>query len=184
MKKIKNHFQEYKDFLKPPKTGDIIKGKVIKKTRVGIFLDLEKFKTGIIEKEDLIQSSEGISKIKIGGELMAKIIDIENQEGFVKLSLKEACEDLAWRKLEELGEKREEISLKVAGANKGGLVFNLSGFQGFLPASQLSKKHYPKIENPTPERIFEELKKLIGKEMKLMIIRIDPRKEKLILSEK
>lgn len=184
MKKIKNHFQKYKDFLKPPKAGDIIKGEVIKKTAAGVFLSLENFKTGIIKRKDLSHDSENIPKIKIGEELMVKIADIENEEGFVGLSLKEASKDLAWRNFRELNEKKEEIPLKVAGANKGGLVFNLSGFQGFLPASQLSREHYPRIENPTPERIFEELKKLVGKEMKVIVIKVDPRNEKLILSER
>lgn len=184
MKKIKSHFQKYKDFLKPPKEGDIVTGEVIKKTAAGIFLDLKSFKTGIIKMKDLSHDSENIPRVKIGEELMVKIIDIENREGFVGLSLKEASRDLAWRRLDELNEKKEGTSLKVAGANKGGLVFNLFGFQGFLPASQLSRENYPRIGNPTPERIFEELKKLVGKEMEVIVIKVDPKNEKLILSEK
>lgn len=184
MKKEKNHFQDYKDFLKPPKVGDIIKAKVIYKGKGGVFLEVDNFKIGIIKKNDLDQAGYVLSKINIGDELVAKIIDIENDEGVVELSLREANEEMVWQKFSELAEKKEKISLKVKGANKGGLIFNFSGVQGFLPASQLSTKHYPKIENPTPERIFEELKKLVDKELEVKILTIDQRNGKLILSEK
>jgi small subunit ribosomal protein S1 len=185
MKKEKNHFQEeYKEFFKPPRVGDIVKGKVIQKGKGGAFLDLENFKIGLIKKDDLFKAGQNLSKIKIGEEFSAKITDIENEEGFVGLSLTGASKDMAWKKLEELNKKKEKVSLKVAGANKGGLIFNLFGFQGFLPVSQLSVKHYPKIENPSPDRIFEELKKFIGKELEVRIITLDPKKERLILSER
>jgi len=184
MQKEKNYFQNYKEFLKAPKVGDIIKGKVIQKGKGGIFLDLGNFKTGIVKKDDLAMTKQDLSKIQIGDEIAAKIINIENEEGFVELSLKEASEDIAWKKLEELKEKQEKISLKPVSANKGGLIFNISGIQGFLPASQLSAKHYPKLEDPTPDKIFEELKKLIGEELEVTIINIDSKNGRLILSEK
>jgi ribosomal protein S1 len=100
------------------------------------------------------------------------------------LSLREATEDLNWKKLEELNKKGEKLSLKVYGANKGGLIFNVSGLQGFLPASQLSAKHYPKLENPSPDKVFEKLKELIGEEIEVKIITLDPKKARLILSER
>jgi len=184
MKKVKNHLQAYKDLLILPKVGDIIKGKVIEKTKNGVFLELGNYKIGLIRKEDLDISGKSLSKIEKREEILAKIINLNNKDNFVELSLKEANRDLIWEKLQDLSDNKEKISLNVLGANKGGLIFNFHGVQGFLPASQLSREHYPKIENPTPERIFQELKKFVGQEMKVKIIGIDPRKQKLILSEK
>jgi small subunit ribosomal protein S1 len=183
MKKQKNYFRDYKELLNPPKIGEIMKGKVIGKTREGILLDLEHYKTGVISKQDLSQAEKKLAKIEVGEELFVKIMNLENKEGLVVLSLKGADEDLTWQRLEELKKENKEITLKVAGANKGGLVFNFSGIQGFLPASQLSKKNYPKIENPTPDRILEVLRKLIGDEMKVKIIRAEAREKRLILCE-
>jgi len=183
MKKQKNHFQDYKDMMKPPKVGDIATGKVVGKTKDGIFVDIKNYKTGIIEKKDLDQTNRTITKIKKGDELSAKVVDLENKDGYMVLSLKKADEYLNWRNLEELRKRDEEFVLGVIGANKGGLIFNYSGIQGFLPASQLSREHYPKIENPTPERIFEELKKLVGGELKVKILKTDAMEKKLIFRE-
>lgn len=183
MRKQRTHFQDYKDALKPPKVGQIIKGKVIGKENQRVFLDLENYKTGFITKQDIVGGGKSLSKIKKDDEISAKIVDIENAEGYVALSLREADRDLAWNKFRDLQAKGEEISLKVAGANRGGLMFNLSGVQGFLPVSQLSRENYPRIENPTPEKIFEELKKFVGQEMKVKVIKVEPRDKGLILRE-
>jgi len=185
MQKEKDYFQEkYKDFLRIPKEGDFVKGKVVQKSKGGVVLELGNFKMGIIKKDDLIWFDQSTSKIEIGDEITAKIVNLENEEGFVDLSLREAAEDMNWKKLEELNEKGEKLSLKVYGANKGGLIFNISGLQGFLPASQLSAKHYPKLENPSPDKVFEKLKELVGKEIEVKIINLDKKKGKLIFSEK
>lgn len=183
MRRQKNHFQDYKDLLKPPREGDIIKGIVIGKDKEGVFLDLKKYKTGIIKKEDLRLGGKNISKLKIGEELNVKIIGPENNLGIVPVSLKKATEDIIWQDLQKAQEEHKTLSLKVASVNKGGLMFNVFGISGFLPVSQLSKKNYPKLENPTPDKVFQELKKFLGKEIKVKIITIDRPKKKLILKE-
>ncbi len=185
MQKEKNYFQEkYGEFLKFPKKGDIVKGKVVQKGKGGIFIEIEKFKIGFIKKDDLFYAGQSASKIKIGDELTTKIINPENDEGLLELSLREATEAINWKKLEELSKEGEKLLLRVSGANKGGLIFNLFGFQAFLPASQLSEKHYPKLENPSPEKVFEKLKELVGKELKVKVINIDSKNGRVILSEK
>lgn len=180
----KKHFQKYNDFLKPPRSGDIVKGKVIGKSKDGIILDLENFKTGAIPKEDLKYSGKNLAKINIGEEMEVKIIEIENKKEGTILSLREAKEDLVWNGFQELKEKNEKIKSTVVGANKGGLIFNISQMQGFLPASQLSKEHYPKVDEPSPDKVLKELKKFIGQEMEVKIIQVDPQNKRLILSEK
>ncbi len=183
MKKQKNHLQDYKDFLKPPKEGDIIKGVVIGKEKEGIFLDLLNYKTGVLKKEDLRFSGENISKIKIGDEFSVKIIGQENKKGLIPVSLRAATEDMVWNDLQKLQDKNETIKLKVMSANKGGLMFNFQGIPGFMPVSQLSKEKYPKLDNPTPDKIFQEVKKFVGQEMELKVITVDKFKKKLIFKE-
>ena len=184
MRKVKNHLKDYKEFLIPPKLGEIVKGKVIEKTKKGILLEIGNYKVGLVPKEDLNISGKNISEIKKGEEISAKVLCLEGKDNLVKLSLKEAEKDLTWKKLQELSEKREKIALTVFGANKGGLIFNFHGIQGFLPASQLSRENYPKVENPTPEKIFQELKKFVGEEMEIKVLTADSRRQKLIFSEK
>ncbi len=183
MKKIKNYLQDYKDFLKPPKEGDIIKGVVIAKEKEGVFLDLLNYKTGVIKKDDLKFSGESVSKIKPGDEFVVKIIGPEDKKGFIPVSLKAATEDIIWDELKKLHDKKESVRLKVMSANKGGLMFNFQGIAGFMPVSQLSKEKYPKLENPTPDKIFQELKKFVGEEMDVQVLTVDKTKKKLIFKE-
>jgi small subunit ribosomal protein S1 len=179
----KQSFQDFKDFLKPPKEGDIIKGIVVNVGTPGIFLDLENYKTGLLKKEDLKICGKSISKMEKGEELHVKIVGGENKAGFVPVSLREAREEMTWEELIKYKEDGTSVEAKVASANKGGLLFNVSGVQGFLPVSQLSKKNYPKMENPTPEKIFQELKNFVGMEMEVKVITVDKNREKLILKE-
>ena len=69
-------------------------------------------------------------------------------------------------------------------ANRGGLILEHEGVRGFLPVSQLSMKHYPRVENGDKERIFAELQKFIGQELKVKILDANPYEEKLIFSER
>jgi len=183
MKKQKNHFQDYKDFLKPPKEGDLVKGRVISKEKEGIFLDLLSYKTGVVDKDDLKFGEKNISKIEAGEEFEVKIVGQENDHGLIPVSLKAATEDIVWQNLQKTQEKNEALTLRVVSANKGGLMFNVSGISGFMPVSQLSKDNYPKLESPTPDKIFQELKNFVGREMQAKIITVDRFKKKLILKE-
>lgn len=183
MKKQKNHFQDYKDFFKPPKEGEIVKGVVIGKDREGVFLDLINYKTGIVKKDDLRFGGKNISKLEKGEEFSVKIMGSENKQRVIPVSFKEANEEIVWQDLEKNQEENKKISLRVTTANKGGLMFNVFGIPGFLPVSQLSQKKYPKLDSPTPEKVFQQLKKFIGEDMEVKIITVDKFKKKLILKE-
>jgi small subunit ribosomal protein S1 len=181
--KIKRHFQDFKEFLKPPKEGDIVEGTILDKGGGNLYLDLKSYKTGIVKKDDLKYGGEDVSKLEKGEELTVKIVGPETKAGFIPVSLSEARKDIVWEDLEKKRDKKETLNLKVASANKGGLLFNISGIQGFLPVSQLSKKNYPKMEDPTPDKIFQKLQEFVGKEMKVEVITVDKYKNKLIVKE-
>ena len=68
-------------------------------------------------------------------------------------------------------------------ANRGGLIINWNGVRGFLPASQLSEKNYPKVLNVDKTAILNELKKLIGTTVTVKLITAEPQNERLIFSE-
>lgn len=175
---------QYKESLRPPRVRDIIEGRIIEITKKGIYLELlSNYKIGIIKRSDLGIDSEKLKRMKKGDKIMAKVINLENKEGLVELSLKKAEEDLKWQQLKNLLENKEKISLKVTNANQGGLILDFFDIECFLPASRLSIEHYPKIERATPERISEELKKFIGQQLDVRVIKIEPQK-RIILSER
>jgi len=115
---------------------------------------------------------------------LAKIIDLENEEGFVELSVAGAAKEIALDVLRKKKEAGEKIKVKILGANKGGLLTKISGIDAFLPVSQLSPEHYPNVEDGDPEKILEKLKEFVGKEMEVKILGILEKDVQVILSEK
>ena len=172
------------DLLKPKKVGDIVEGKIIGKGRQAIFLDLGPIGTGIIYGKEFYEAKERLKDLKIGDKTFAKIIDLENEEGYIELSISGASKELSFEVLKQKKEKGEPILVKILGANKGGLISEVSGIPAFLPVSQLSSDHYPKVEGGDKIKILRELQKFIGKALEVKILNLDPINEQIILSEK
>jgi small subunit ribosomal protein S1 len=175
---------EENEFLKPLKIGEIVEGKVIAKKSFAIYLDLGIFGTGIIYGKEFKKTKRELKNLKIGDKVLAKIVNLENEDGFVELSVAGAAKEIALELLKRKKEEGEKIKVKILGANKGGLLTEIFGINAFLPVSQLSSDHYPNVENGDPGKIFEKLKKLVGKEMEVKILGILEKDLQVVLSEK
>lgn len=170
--------------LKILKVGDIVEGKVIGREKSALFLDLGPAGTGIIYGKEFQVSKDHLKNLKTGESIFVKVIDLENENGYVEVSIGQARNELAWENLKQKKEKGEKITVKISGANKGGLLTEILGVPAFLPVSQLSMQNYPKIEDGDTTKILKELQKFIGKEMEVIIFDISPKEKKLILSER
>ncbi|HET8574881.1 MAG TPA: S1 RNA-binding domain-containing protein [Candidatus Paceibacterota bacterium] len=168
----------------PPEEGELVDGKVIHVGKSALYLDLHPYGTGIIYGREFLVARDLIKKINIGDMVNAKVIDPENEDGYIELSLKEARRAILWSEAEDHVKQKTPLELLVKDANKGGLLIDWQGLTGFLPASQLKPEHYPRVEDGNKDRILEELKKLVGERLPVVIIAASPREEKLIFSEK
>ncbi len=168
----------------PPSLGDIVEGPVIAIDKKGVFVDLKPYGTGIIYGREYIAARDIIRKVNIGDSIAAKVVDLENEDGYVELSLKEAKQALIWSEAEAAIKSKTVYDVPVLEANKGGLLMSWQGIQGFLPASQLKADHYPRVEDGDKDKILEELKKLVGEKLSVCIIGASPKEGKLIFSEK
>ncbi|MEK7519393.1 MAG: S1 RNA-binding domain-containing protein [Patescibacteria group bacterium] len=175
---------EKENIIRLPKTGDIVESRVIGKRKSSLFLDLGGFKTGIIYGREYQSSREELKNLKTGDKLFAKVIELENEDGYIELSLSQAGRELAWENLRKKKEKDEIFEIKILGANKGGLLSEISGIPAFLPVSQLAQEHYPKVEGGDVLKILKELQNLIGKELKVKVLDFSQKESKIILSEK
>ncbi len=185
MKVEQNHKKtEQNDLLKPLKIGEIIKGEIINKGRSSVFLDLGKWGTGIIYGKEFYEAKSQLKNLEIGETIFTKIVELENDEGYIELSLTKAGKEIAWENLQNKKEKDESLLVKILGANKGGLLAEVSGIPAFLPVSQLSSENYPKVEGGDNQKSLRALQNFIGKEMEVKVFDLDPKEEKLILSEK
>jgi len=119
-----------------------------------------------------------------GERISAKVVDLDNEEGYKELSLQEAGREKRWLDLTKMKDEGTALELPVQKANTGGLILHLSGIEGFLPASQLSSKNYPRVDGGDKDKIYQELQKLIGKPVKVRVLDIDPHENKLIVTKK
>ncbi|MEK9165325.1 MAG: S1 RNA-binding domain-containing protein [Patescibacteria group bacterium] len=167
-----------------PKIGDIVKGKILSTDKSQITIDIEGFTTGIVRGREIKNLPEECTKLKPGDEIHAMVIDLDNENGQMELSLKSALAAGAWQFIKEKEKSQEIIEVKIKGANKGGLLSNIRGIPAFLPVSQLSRENYPKVEGGDKKKIFKKLRSLIGKTLTVKIIGSSAEEEKIILSEK
>jgi small subunit ribosomal protein S1 len=167
-----------------PKEGDVIEGKVIEIGSNAIYLDLGIFGTGIVLGKEIKDGLGATDKLKAGDSVSATVTDIENEDGYIELSIREASIEKAWQDLEVKQAEEETFDTKILDANKGGLIVEVNGITGFLPVSQLSNEHYPRVEEGEKNKILEKLRSYIGTEMQVRVIDTDREGEKLIVSEK
>lgn len=167
-----------------PREGDVVEVELIKKTTREAYFDVAGFGTGIIYGQEFVNAKNIIRNLKVGDQLPAKIASIDNKSGYIELSLSEAEKQQVWQQIKELQESGEIVKTKAVSANSGGLTLSLLGLKAFLPISQLSNDHQPKIVDGEREKLIEELKKLIGEELSVKIIDVNPRNNKLIVSER
>ena len=168
----------------PPLIGDLVEGPVINIEKSAVYIDLAPFGTGIIMGREYITARDIIKKVNIGDVVAAKVVDTNNKDGYIELSLKEARQALIWSEAEAAINNKSILELPIIEANKGGLIIQWQGISGFLPASQLKTEHYPRVTDGDKDKILEELKKLVGTKISVSIISAIPKEWKLIFSEK
>jgi small subunit ribosomal protein S1 len=172
------------DIGNAPEPGAIVEGAVIKVDKKAVFVDMAPFGIGLIFGREYMNARDLIKHMNVGDVVTAKIVDAENEDGYIELSLKEARQSLIWADAEDLVRKKTILELPVKDANKGGLILDWQGISGFLPASQLSGDHYPRVSDGDKDKILDELKKLIGEKLSVVMITAVPKEGKLIFSEK
>ena len=167
-----------------PKAGEVVEGRVMKKSAKNLYIDLGIWGIGIVYGIEFSNAADIIKNLKVGDEVFAKIVEVENETGFRELSLAEAKEQKSWDLIRELKKTNQAVTTKILTVNRGGLIVEISGIAGFLPVSQLASEHYPRVEGGDKNKILEELSKFVGEEFKIKVLDFDVKENKLIVSEK
>jgi len=172
------------DIASSPEIGDLVEGPVVDIDRGRIYIDLHPFGTGIIYGREYLSARDILKNVNPGDTVAAKVVSTENPDGYIEVSLREARQALVWGEAESAMKNKTPLELTVKDANKGGLIVEWQGIQGFLPASQLSVEHYPRVPDGDKDRIFAELKQLVDQKITLQVITADAKEQKLIFTEK
>lgn len=167
-----------------PKVGDTVEGTVISVSSSEVHIDIRGVASGVIRGRELFDESGEYSNLKIGDTAKATVLELENEYGELELSFSHAGHKKAWDELYRLMKGEEAIEVPVVEANKGGLMVRVNRVVGFLPVSQLTPEHYPRVEGGDRNRILEILQQFVGKGLKVKVIDVNEVQEKLIVSEK
>jgi len=182
IKSMKDLLSKEEFFL--PKPGNILSGQILSVSKGNVVLDLGHIGIGIIYPGEFYDNPDRMKGLKAGDKVSAMLIELENDDGYRELSLRSAQMTTAWQDIKEKKDLGEVISTKIVNINKGGLIVEVSGIQGFLPLSQLSSEHYPKIDGGDTTKIVQALQKFKGQEFKVKILDFNETENKLIVSEK
>jgi small subunit ribosomal protein S1 len=162
------------------KVGDVATGVVTSIKKHEIWIDLGAQGTGVVMRREVGYGQN----IELGSEVTVSVVDPEMDEGHALLSMKRAAKDKGWDELVRVMESGETIEVTAYDANRGGMLVELEGIRGFLPVSQLSPEHYPRVSGADKDEILQKLNSLIRQTLRVRILDVSRKENKLIFSEK
>lgn len=162
------------------KNGDVVEGAVMSVKKHEVWVDLGANGIGVVMRREIGPGQE----LEIGLPITVSVVDPEMDEGHALLSMKRAVKDKGWDELQRVFEAKETIEVFAYDANRGGLLIELEGIRGFMPVSQLSADHYPRVSGADKDEIMQKLGALVKKPLSVRILDVNRKDNKLIFSEK
>ena len=165
-----------------PQSGEIRTGVIASISPSQILVSIGAKSEGVVSGRELEQlTAEEREVLKVGQEVHVFVINPEDANGNVVLSLKRAQEQISWDNVEKLMANDEVVESKIIGFNKGGLIAGVEGLRGFVPSSQISAMRRSQSTGDTPEQRWQ---KMIGQPITVRVIEVDRERRRLILSER
>lgn len=161
-------------------TGEVVEGKVTAVKKNEVWIDLGARGVGVVMRREIGYGQ----KLEEGQEITVSVIDPEMDEGYALLSMKRAVKDRGWDELQRVHEANEIVEVVPYDANRGGLLVELEGIRGFLPVSQLAAGHYPRVSGADKDEILQKLHALTNKPLRVRVLDVSRKDNKLIFSEK
>ncbi|MCA1806470.1 MAG: S1 RNA-binding domain-containing protein [Actinobacteria bacterium] len=166
--------------VKQLKQGDVIEGTILSKKKNEVWIDLGAQGVGVVMRREISHGQQ----LSEGDAVTASVIDPEMDDGQILLSMRRAVKDRGWDELQRIFDDQEIVEVAAYDANRGGLLVEYEGIRGFLPVSQLSAGHYPRVSGNDKDEILQKLNQLAGKPIKVRVLDVSRKENKLIFSEK
>lgn len=166
--------------LAPLKTGDVVEGVVKSVHKNEVWVDLGANGLGVVMRREIAQGKQ----LEEGQPIVVSVVEPELDDGLILLSMRKAAKDRGWDELQKIYNEQEIIDIVPYEANRGGLLAEADGIRGFLPVSQLSAGNYPRVSGADKDEILQKLNQLKGKSLKVRILDLSRKDNKLIFSEK
>ncbi len=167
--------------LKEVKRGDTLTGTVVRISPTEILIDVGCKCEGIVSGRELDRlSREDLAELSEGDQVVVYVVRPEDDEdGHIALSLARAWVEKDWVNAQQMYEAGQTYEGTVAGFNKGGLIVHFGRVRGFVPVSQLESSRG--VARSGKE---DQWSHMVGQTLRLKIIEIDRRRNRLIMSER
>jgi len=169
-----------KSSVKQLEAGDVVEGTISSVKKHEVWVDLGANGVGVVLRREIGHGQV----LEVDQSITVSVIDPEMDEGYALLSMKRAAKDRGWDELQRLFEEQEIVEVTAYDANRGGLLVELEGIRGFLPVSQLAAGHYPRVSGADKDEILQKLNALVEQPLRVRILDVSRRDNKLIFSEK
>lgn len=166
--------------VKKLEAGDVLDGVVSSVKKHEVWIDLGAKGVGVVLRRELSHGQQ----LEPGQTVTVSVIDPELDEGHALLSTKRAAKDRGWDELKRIFDAQEIVEVVPYDANRGGLLVELESIRGFLPVSQLAAGHYPRVSGADKDEILQKLNALVGKPIRVRVLDVSRKDNKLIFSEK
>lgn len=154
------------------KRGERVRGIIVAKEPKKLVIDIGGKGEGIVAEKAYQEAREFIKSLKVGDEITAMVIVGETPDGYTILSLRNAMHDAIWARLESAKKEKKTLAVMVRSVSSSGLTVDIEGQYGFIPSSQIGKALSGNVND------------LTGKHVKAVVIDLDRRDNKIVLSEK
>ena len=168
------------DSVKQLTAGEVVHGTILSIKKHEVLIDLGPLGVGLVPRREVSMSNNYAE----GDEVTASVVEVELDNGYSLLSMRKAARDRGWDEVAAKLESGEIVTVTPYDANRGGLLAEYEGVRGFLPVSQLSAEHYPRVGSSDKDEILQRLNVLVNKEIRVRILDADRKANKLIFSEK
>lgn len=166
--------------VKQFKAGEVVEGTVMSVKKHEVWVDLGANGIGVVLRREIGHGQ----KLEEGQPVVTSVVDPEIEDGFALLSMRRAAKDRGWDELQRMFDDQEIVEVAPYDANRGGLLVELEGIRGFLPVSQLAAGHYPRVSGADKDEILQKLNQLLNKPIRVRILDLARKENKLIFSEK
>ncbi len=173
--------------------GDVVEGIVVRIDPDELLVDFGGKSEGVVSNRELLgrrtgprDGDEPRQELSVGDQVLVYVLQPESPEGHAVLSVRRAGLERKWRAMQERFEAGEIVEARVIDHNKGGLIVDL-GVRGFVPISQIVDfPRRPRDEQPrdAAQEIAEKLQPFVGRTLRLKILEVNRKANRLILSEK
>lgn len=176
-------FEELLDSYTPEllRKGQYVQGEILQIKDNVILADVDAKRTAIIPPQDLAMVDDDLlQKLAVGDQVMLYVLRTPSGDEDLLVSLKKGLEQQDWVSAAEYLDSEEVVKLEVVGHNKGGVMVAFGHLRGFVPAS-----HVPQLQHIyNHEKLASQKAKLVGEELSLKVIDVDPQRRRLVLSAK